>query len=149
MLLGQLESVEVREIIGEKWRQGEMSEDKMSEDKMSEGYQVIEIEKLWPLIAKSAHDQFSAAILSWIVKQLRVREKNGEAGLHFDLICVQYASRYLAIGAKYPLGDEVDRENLILEAVSEIIRTTTLEEFVGHLLTHDSWEKFVTDLLKD
>ena len=52
----------------------------MSEDKMSEGYQVIEIEKLWPLIARHAHDQFSAAILSWIVKQLRVRAKDGLAG---------------------------------------------------------------------
>ena len=115
---------------------------------MSEGYQVIESEELAPLIAKTSHDQFSVAILYWLVQQLNLRATGPLSNLHFEVIRVQYMSCYPAIGVKYALSDEEDREDVVLETIAEILDSTSLFEFVQHVITRDSWNDVATDLLK-
>lgn len=114
---------------------------------MSDGYQIVESEELASLIAKTAHDQFSVAILYWLAEQLNLRTKGHLSGLHFDVIRVQYVSRYPAIGVKYLGSDEDDKEQVILNAISEILRNTNLHMFIEHLLKRNSWGIVAAELL--
>lgn len=116
---------------------------------MTDGYQIIESEDLAKLVSKSAHLQFSVAVLSWVAAQLNMRAHGRLAGLEFSVIPVQYISRYPAVGVRYPDSGQEDREKDILLAISEILETTTLNVFVVHLCSQDSWGDIATNLLNE
>jgi len=114
---------------------------------MSDGYQIIESEELASLIAKTAHDQFSVAILYWLAEQLNLLKTGHLSDLHFEVIRVQYVSRYPTIGVKYLGSGQEDREQVILNAISEIMRNTNLQTFVEHIVRRNSWRTVASELL--
>lgn len=114
---------------------------------MSEGYQVIESDDLAQLVAKDAYDEFSIAILSYVAEQLNMRSKGTLSNLRFEVIRVQYISKYPAIGVQYLGGESEDKEEQILMAIAEILQETSLRDFVRHILTQESWRVVIDNLL--
>lgn len=94
---------------------------------MSSGYQIIEPDELAPLIANSAYDEFLIATLYWIVDQLNHLPITTSSKLHFEVIRVQYVSKYPAIGVKYLSDDPTDAEDQILNRIKGIIMIRPLQ----------------------
>lgn len=116
---------------------------------MADGTQIIEVEELWKLVSKTAHLQFSVAVLSWLVSQLNCRATGRLEGLEFSVIRVQYVSRYPSIGVKYLDGDDDDKEADVLDTISNILKTTTLQNFVDYLCTRESWSDVAKDIIDE
>jgi hypothetical protein len=101
--------------------------------KLTDGYQVIEPTALGGLLSSGANEESVVALLCWLVETLRDDHANILAGAEVDVIPVEYAGVYAAIGVRYPVGDHRDREEAICAAVRRILNERCVSEFAAFL----------------
>jgi hypothetical protein len=111
------------------------------------GYQTIEPEELNTIIVNADNDLLSVSVLDYIVERLNQHVEGALTGLSFEVIPIEYVSRYPGIGAKYDNPNSANREGEILDEVSKILRNASLLDFLSHLEKLESWPRKFQELM--
>jgi hypothetical protein len=114
---------------------------------MSRAYQVVEPRELSELCAAPGSVEIAVAILTWVVEQVAasLAAELGEAQI--EVIRVEYHGAYPGIGIHYPIETGVDVGPLVERAISEILRTRSIVEFVRDLAVSGASWRGVTEKL--
>jgi hypothetical protein len=108
--------------------------------KLPEGYEVIELSGIEPLVRCKSHQGLATAILGWICDSVQ-KEFNAESERFvIEPICVQYSGAYPAIGIRYLTQEAYDSATLSTElqnAATRRVQECSIVEFVSYVAGSD------------
>ncbi len=96
-------------------------------------YQIVEPEILEQWLRVGQNQEILVALLSWIVKRLRVDFEKPYPGVSIDVIRVEYAGAYPAIGVHYPDDLTVDLAVPIQAAINRLLSNASLIDFLKYV----------------
>ena len=101
---------------------------------MGRGYQLVETPQVYGLIRESKYDDFSVAILSWLIEQLNIELMYQLTDVQIEIIPVASHGTvigYPCLGIHYDYPDDsVNLEALVMATVDRIFQERSILELV-------------------
>lgn len=116
---------------------------------IEKGYQVIEPSIVGKWLGTVKHEGILFCLLNWLVHLLLSNDYSKLSNVEIEVLCVEYDSKYPAIGVHYKNPEDQDLEEYITSRIEFYLTEKSVIDFLKYAFSKneswiDSYQEFIS-----